>query len=540
MVQTEFWGSDIETTGLNPLEDMILGIAFSWASGKAVHYDWPNEIPLELLRLPQCFHNGTFDVAFLRFNNVKEINYAHDTRWMQHVIAPAMPKDLNFLGSLYSPYPRWKEVDDKDTVSGTVSRKIALATDTLPRETVRNLCCRDADVTRMAARRLILEMKLEGVEDAYYKIMMPLANTCVDMRLKGVKIDLRALGEAYRETIVNLRHIEKFFHKAGWNPRSPIQMKQLLNQAGIKCKGTHRHILDALAKREEYMDNALLQALRQHRELDANRKVYKGYAKRHRNGRLHIDFDPSGTDTGRLATKNPSLTTNPRHRHIFIPDEGYGFMNADYSRLELRTIAIMADDERMIDDVYNKDFHKESRIRVYGKDDVTPHEKRRAKATVFGPIYGRGARSIAMEHGIPVAEAQRIMDAVLRPYGRFREWMDHVEYKARRDNKLQSPFKRQKHFFVGNIRGQAVNFFAQSPAADITLKALIEINREATPLLTQHDNILIQYPLGEERRHYEMLKDIMEKPYPEMRDFRFPIEVKVGMNWRDMEIYNGN
>lgn len=539
----DFLSCDIETTGLDPFKDKIIGLAFSDKPGFAVHFDWPAHIP-QLYKQPLCFQNGIFDVCFLRQNGVKHVNYVHDTKYMQHVIAPDLPKSLAFFNSIYSPYPYYKEFDDKD--SKYAGRKIrTIIQEIEDREIIRQYCCRDADVTRIAAKRLLVEMKLENVEKPYYEIMIPLANTSINMRLRGTPIDESRLEQAHNEVVGTYDQLQASMEAQGWNPRSTHQMKQLLDAVGLNVgKSLDKDALEKLW--DKYPDHPILAAIIRHRKLDTDRKVYESMMRSLRNGRIHTDWDPSGTRTGRIASRDPNLMNlTEHHRDIFIADPGMNLMSADYSRLEIMVAAARSNDPDMINDAWNKDIHAEYRKWVYGKEEMPYYETRVAKMIVFGAMYGRSAKSIAQQFKVTVNEAQRMIDHLMNRYPTFNRQLEEDKRVAATEGKIRTPFGRVRHFYEGNIKSMAVNTPIQSGAADITLKSLNRLESETRSLagdvlMSVHDQIIIQYPRGEEQEYYSLMKDVMETPVPELGNRRFPIEVKIGPNWKDLKVYARN
>jgi DNA polymerase-1 len=388
-------------------------------------------------------------------------------------------------------------------------------------------------------------MKLENVEKPYYEIMMPLARTSVNMRLRGTPVDEEKLEKAHSEVVGTYDQLQETMENQGWNPRSTHQMRQLLLAMGLKVgKSLDKENLEKLWL--AYPEHPVLAAIIRHRKLDTDRKVYESMMRRLRNGRIHTDWDPSGTRTGRIASRDPNLMNlTEHHRDIFIADPGMQLMSADYSRLEIMVAAARSNDPDMIDDAWNKDIHAQYRKWVYGKEEMPYYETRVAKMIVFGAMYGRSARSIAQQFKVSVAEAQRMIDHLMNRYPIFNRQLEEDKRVAATEGKIRTPFGRVRHFYEGNIKSMAVNTPIQSGAADITLKSLNRLESELQSgegdvLMSVHDQIIIQFPDGEERRYFEMMKDIMETPVPELGNRRFPIEVKIGPNWKDLSVYARN
>jgi DNA polymerase-1 len=266
-------------------------------------------------------------------------------------------------------------------------------------------------------------------------------------------------------------------------------------------------------------------------------------------GRIHTDYLLHGTVTGRLSSANPNMQNIPRKspiKRMFIPSEGYTFVEADYNALELRVAAWYSNDEKMLE-YFDKgiDFHRRVGSAVFNKpeEEVTDHERFLTKFITFGLLYGRGAKSLADgELGGTYAAAERYIQRFFEEFPQLHAWVRKMEHDAVHDGVITTPFgrKRRWNFITPDIewkiRKQAVNSPIQSMASDLCLSALTRLDdrlrREGLGFVlgTVHDSIMYEVRTEQLEVALPIIREEMEaSPIPS--SVKWQTDISYGPNW---------
>jgi DNA polymerase-1 len=270
--------------------------------------------------------------------------------------------------------------------------------------------------------------------------------------------------------------------------------------------------------------------------------------------RVHTHFNLTGTVTGRLSSSDPVNLQNISRgnlRNIFIAKPGYTLIEGDLSQAEVRAICWLARDEKLRDVLLSGvDVHIRTASLMHNKkpEEVTKAERTAAKTTTFGLLYGMGAKTLAKNLKISVAEAQRLVDLYFSIYPGVRKWVVEVENLVLSGQPYYTPFGRTRHFDPitaenrDEMLRQSVNTPVQSTASDITLSALIRIDKrirkgdfgKSRLILTVHDSIMLEVPEDAAEEIARAVKDEMEQPV--LGDWLpFPADVKIGKRWGSMK-----
>jgi DNA polymerase-1 len=270
-------------------------------------------------------------------------------------------------------------------------------------------------------------------------------------------------------------------------------------------------------------------------------------------GRIHSTFNQTITTTGRISSTEPNLQNIPIRlelgrelRKVFKPREGYVYVDADYSQIELRVLAHMANDEKLINAFKEgQDIHALTASQVFGVpfDEVTPLQRRNAKAVNFGMIYGIGAYSLSQDIGVSVKEAEQYMKGYFEKYPNIKQFMDDCVENAKKTTKAVTLFGRTRFIpelassnFVQRSFGEraAMNMPVQGTAADIIKIAMVRVHdklkgHKSRLILQVHDELLIEAHKDELEEVRNMLKEEMENAVK----LNVPLEVDVhtGNNW---------
>jgi DNA polymerase-1 len=369
--------------------------------------------------------------------------------------------------------------------------------------------------------------------------------------MEGVAIDLEYSDELVDKYLGVLEPLEQELKPWVENPRSPQQVKAALHDMGFRVGSTDAESLENVAKKvkPESDTNKFIQLMLTHRR---EQKLYgtyvKGTRKRLYRGRVHPTFLLHGTTTGRLACRNPNLQNVPRESSIrrqYVPEPGNVFVQADYATIELRVLAVESGDQ-FLSGIFRdgRDLHDEFSLKFYGPG-FTKDQRVRTKAFVFGTAYGREPYSIALEYGIPMAEATKVQAELLELMPDYRQWREdllHQVFHTQED--IVTRFGRHRRFWLiteankKDVQNQALAFKPQSTASDVNLSAFTRLRRDhgLHTRIPVHDSILVECPIGDAGDVSRLMVAVMEDTAKEHLgdNIPFPVEVKFGESWGDV------
>lgn len=532
---------DTETTGLDVLKDRILGHSFSdGETACAVYYREPIkddprwEVVQDFLEDPQrlkCWQNGSYDTEIARSHDIIDDGFVFDTRLAQQMLYSDLPSDLDHLRGQWTsirPYkPTKKEM--KRIAHWSKDRMLEYANwDALTTYQVME-----------AQQKYLGEKQLALMND----LLIPLVRAIGRIHRRGFKVDVPTLAGLYASCEPKVDAIYAEFAKLGVNPRSPQQLAKFFG-----LKSTAVPILERKIKRQapKYQ---LMEQLLEFRKYDKLASVYlKGVYDRLVDGRIHTNFKIEGTGTGRLSSENPNLQNVPGEmKSIYVADEGYEIVEADYSQVELWVGAILAylisGEDNMLQDLKSgMDVHFEACKLCFPHIEIK-HNKRKkdftvrqgfiAKSVVFGTFYGRTPRSIAIEFGVTETEARSWQLKILNHYPELAHYREWVEKTYRRDGFLETPFGRIR--YLQDVK-QGYNFPVQSTASDITLWSIVLLDQAGIEILaTVHDSVIMQVPSNEFKDKVLLIQSIMERPVPELLNISFNVGYDRGPDWYNVK-----
>ncbi len=397
----------------------------------------------------------------------------------------------------------------------------------------------------------------------FYDIEVPLAQVLSDMERIGFLVDTDGLA---REGLQLSERIEAYkneiYTMAGeqFNINSPKQLGEILFEklklpSKKKTKKGYSTSVDVLeALRYEY---PIVDSVLKYRQLAKLKSTYcDGLAAAVANdGRIHSTFNQTEARTGRISSLEPNLQNIPvrtpegrRLREFFIAKEGFVLCDADYSQIELRVLASIANDEAMIK-AFNdgKDIHTITASEVFNipPDMVLPVMRSRAKAVNFGIVYGIGAFSLSKDIGVSRAEADQYIKGYLSTYTAVGEYMENVIKKAKEDGFVTTLFGRRRYLpelssSNGMLRAfgerAARNAPIQGTAADIIKLAMINVSArlkkelpEASLILQVHDELIVESPEKDAEKASAILREEMENAA--RLKVRLCADVHIGKNW---------
>lgn len=432
-------------------------------------------------------------------------------------------------------------------------------------EKVLQLCCAQA----LAAIRLypVLEETLKKLEmdSLFYTIEMPLVFTLYRMEKCGICADKEALvclSAKLEEEIFTLE--KEIYQKAGetFNINSPKQLSVVLFEkmqlpAPKKTKSGYSTSVDVLEKLRD--EAPIVDDILNYRQLTKLKSTYADALAEAigTDGRIHCSFNQTITATGRLSCTNPNLQNIPVRtelgrsiRKVFVPEDGYVFVDADYSQIELRIMAAMSGDRNLIDAYRNKvDIHRLTASEVFHVpfDEVTAELRSNAKAVNFGILYGISSFGLGQGLNISRKEAEQYIAKYFETYPVIKEFLDKLVEEARNTGAVKTVYGRIRPIpeisstnFMQRSFGEriAMNSPIQGTAADIMKLAMIRVEKrlreeaKASKLILQiHDELLVEAAVEEKDLVVRILKEEMESA----AQLAVPLvaEVQEGLSWYD-------
>ena len=402
-----------------------------------------------------------------------------------------------------------------------------------------------------------------GMISLFEEIEMPLAFTLDDMEKEGILVkaeELKIYGEQLQVRIEELE--KKIYEQAGetFNINSPKQLGVILFEkmgmpGGKKTKtgySTAADVLDKLAPEYPFVADIL-----EYRQLTKLKSTYADglAAYIEEDGRIRSTFNQTITATGRISSTEPNLQNIPVRmelgrmiRKVFVPKPGFVFLDADYSQIELRVLAHLSGDEMLIQ-AYREaqDIHRITASQVFHIpfDEVTPLQRRNAKAVNFGIVYGISSFGLSQDLSITRKEAAQYIEQYFATYPKIKSYLDGEVEKAKNDGYITTMFGRRRPVpelkssnFMQRSFGErvAMNSPIQGTAADIIKIAMVRVNRalreanlKSRLILQVHDELLIETAIDE----LEVVSDILEREMRQAADLAVPLEVDMhtGNNW---------
>lgn len=565
---------DTETTGIDPIQALLVGIAFSWENHRGYYVamgEDEKEMEEWLKLLEPTFSNPDiekygqnlkYDLHILKSYNIDVKGALFDTMIAHFLLKPEQRHNLNIMAEHYLDYSM---VSIEELIGKKGGRQASFRT--VEKEKAKEYACEDSDITWQLANKFKKLVREEGLEDLLLRIEMPLVKVLMEMEHKGIKLDVDALkifAKKLREEIIQL---EGDIHKlAGveFNISSPKQLGEVLfdnlkivdspKKTKTKQYATGEDILVQLSEKHPIIDKIL--------EYRSLRKLLSTYAEalplllKPKTGKIHSSFNQAVVTTGRLSSNNPNLQNIPireeRGREIrraFIPEKpGNLFLSADYSQIELRLMAHLSDDPVMIEAFVNgDDIHTATAAKIYKipLDEVTRDMRSRAKTANFGIIYGISAFGLSQRMRIPRAEAKELIDGYFNTYPGVRDFMDKCIVRARDKGYVETMYGRRRYLtdilsrnsvVRGNAERNAINSPIQGSAADIIKIAMVNISKamkkealRSSLILQVHDELNFDVLPGE----IEPLRRIVKEEMENAAQLKVPliIDMGVGANW---------
>ncbi len=561
---------DTETSGLNPFEDELLGVSFSWQDGLAYYLPAKKEW-LEAIKpimadseIKKAGHNIKFDLSALASVGVLVAGIYFDSMVASYLINPGS-RQHNLDGLAFSEFGyQMQPIED---LIGKGKNQITLKEVSI--EKVSDYSCEDADFTWRLIKPLTKQLKEKNNFGLLEKIEIPLIPVLAEMEKNGIEVDVKYLKKMEKEVGGRLEKIEqKIYTIAGekFNIASPLQLKQILfEKLKISTQGLSRTktgISTAADQLEKLKgQHEIIDYIMEFRELAKLKSTYIEALPRlvDKNNRVHTSFNQTITATGRLSSSDPNLQNIPirtelgaKIRCAFVAGKEKVLISADYSQIELRIIASLANDKKMIESFEKgEDIHTRtaSEINNVPLEKVTKEMRYAAKAVNFGIIYGQGAWGLAASAGISRGKAIDFIDTYFEIHKDIFDYLENTKQMAHKVGFVETWFGRRRYLPEINSTIQpvkaaaermAINHPIQGTAADLMKLAMVEVYKglpaicsEAKMILQVHDELVLEVPKNCATKVAEFVKDKMENIYK----LRAPIEAEVeaGSNWGELK-----
>lgn len=580
---------DTETTSEDPMIAHLVGLSFSYDEGEAFYVPLryqeqgdtdlfgkvedrtgkDNPMPsvdldfvikelkplLEEKKIRKVGQNIKYDMLVMRNYGITLQNVGFDTMIAAYVLKPESNYKLDFLAEAYINY---KCISVTDLLEQGKQKLVTL--ESLPYLQASEYCSEDADVILRLYHRLEYELKKISLDNLCNDIEFPLIEVLADMEYTGVKIDTKILSNINEELITAEKRLEKDIYKLAGVPFNINSTKQLAEVLFNVLKlATKRKIKTGFST-----DNKVLEELTSEHPIAAKLLDYRTVTKlrstyteglmeiiNRKTGKIHTSFNQTVAATGRLSSANPNLQNIPIRteigrslRRAFVPEKkGNLILSADYSQIELRIMAHLANDENMIKAFEKKhDIHRETAAKIFKVKpaQVDQNMRRKAKEVNFGLIYGIQAFGLSQRLNIDQREGRDIISQYFKNFPKISEWLEKTKEFAHKKGYTETLAGRRR--YLPNINNKnsvvrqrderiAINMPVQGTAADMIKIAMVDIFNEfkkkklrSKMLLQVHDELVFEVEKGE----MEEVKKIVHNKMKNAIKMNVPVDVEMG------------
>ena len=558
---------DTETDQLFPMAAKLVGIGLCTSPARAWYLPTNGALGLErilelikpLLENPSIAfygHNIKYDLHIFKNHGIEIRSIGFDTMIASYLCNPQ--KNRHSLDALSLE----KFGKTKTAITSLIgSGKQEISMREVPIEKVGHYCCEDVDYTCRLKALFEKEILSEGLSKVLQEIELPLIPVLVAMERRGIFIDeekLNSMSGILRDELSRLENEIHTLAGEAFNIKSPKQLGEILfDKLGIrtggKKKSTRAEILEELKS-----EHPIAEKILEYRALEKLRSTYvealphQIYAK---TGRIHCSFMQTVAATGRLSCQDPNLQNIPirteegrKIREAFLPEkEGWSFLSADYSQIELRLLAHLSQDPKLLSAFQGcEDIHKATAATVFDLPlyQVTHKMRAAAKAVNFGIIYGQQAYGLSKELGIPLKEASLFIQKYFNLYQGVRDFIEASKESVRKSGEATTMFGRKRPIpdilsKNGLLRAAAerlaVNTPLQGSQADIIKMAMLKLHQEleksqlAHMILQVHDELIFEVRDENVSTLSQLVQTLMES----ITTLSVPlvVNISVGKNW---------
>ncbi|MBN2500007.1 MAG: DNA polymerase I [Anaerolineales bacterium] len=573
---------DTETTSTDQMQADLVGISLAVEPKKGyyipVGHNEGTQLPLDdvldVLRpaltnpdIPKAGHNIKYDYVMLARYGLEVSPLAFDSMIAEWLRDPASRN----LGLKNLAWVRQNvTMTEIEALIGKGKKQITMAE--VPLEKAAPYAAADAEVILRLKPELEADLEACKGTQLFHDVEMPLVKVLAEMEMNGIALDINFLKKMSGELEQRMGEIESKIYKAvgeEFNVNSTQQLSvALFERLGLtppdgtrKTASGHYStaagVLDALRDQHDVVEWVL-----EYREIAKLKSTYVDALPLQVNphtGRVHTSYNQTGTVTGRIASTDPNLQNIPirtelgrKVRDAFVAEPGKLLLAVDYSQVELRIVAHMADDKAMLDAfLADQDIHATTAAAIYDVplDEVTKVQRRHAKAINFGLIYGMSAFGLTRTTELTLAEAEDFVSAYFERFPGVKQYLDGIRDFAVKNEYVETLLGRRRYFYgLGsqtnqNIRNrelrEAVNAPIQGTAADIMKRAMLRVHSalkqsdlQAKIMLQVHDELVLACPTSELAETTRLVQDEMEAAY----ELKVPLktDARAGENWGKM------
>jgi len=577
--KAELFAFDTETTSLDYMQAQIVGVSFAVTPGEAAYVPLAHDYldaPAQLARdtvldrlrpllensaHAKLGHNLKYDMSVLANHGIRLAGIAHDTMLESYVLnSTASRHDMDSLSRKYLDHATITFED----IAGKGAKQLTF--NQIPLEQAGPYAAEDADITLRLHQHFWPQLdQAPSLAALYQEIEIPLVSVLSRMERTGVLVDAAMLRQQSGELAATMAEHERRAHElAGqaFNLGSPKQIQEILyGKLGLPVNfktptgqpSTGEEALQELADQ-----HPLAALILDYRALSKLKSTYTDRLPEQinpRSGRVHTSYHQAVAATGRLSSSDPNLQNIPirtpegrRIRQAFIAPPGYKIIAADYSQIELRIMAHLSGDERLLQAfASNIDIHTATAAEIFGvtPDAVSGEQRRNAKAINFGLIYGMSAFGLARQLGIERNAAQEYIDLYFARYPGAKLFMDRTRQQAREQGYVETIFGRRLYLTDINARQQqrrqyaeraAINAPMQGTAADLIKRAMLRADAwlrdtgvDTKMIMQVHDELVFEVAAVAVEESVAGIERCMK----EAATLSVPlmVDIGVGMNW---------
>lgn len=560
---------DTETTGLNIIDDHIVGMSFSYLAHQGYYvtvspHNAQQTIDtfktfFESQNIAKVGQNLKFDLLMLLNYDIQVKGTLFDTMIAHYLLQPELHHNMDYLAEIYL---RYKTVHIEELIGPKGKNQLTM--DKVDTEKIKEYAAEDADITWQLYEVLKIEIEKNNLQHLFSDIEMPLMLVLADLEHNGVHVDPIELQHSSAALTKRMNNLEADIHQmAGFkfNISSSRQVGEILfntlkidekarkTKTGQYC--TNEEVLQSLKGKHPIVEKIL--------DYRGLKKLLNTYIEslpqliNKKTGRIHASFNQTVAATGRLSSSNPNMQNIPVRdedgkeiRKAFVAEPDCTFMSADYSQIELRVMAHLSQDQNMVAAFFgDQDIHSATAAKIYHTDDVTSEMRRKAKTANFGIIYGISVFGLAQRLDIPRSEAKELIEGYFLTYPHIKQYMDESIAKAKTQGYVQTMLGRKRFLPDINshnaiVRGfaerNAINAPIQGTAADIIKIAMVNIRAKMkhlnlkSKLINQvHDELDFNVPNNELQTMRSLVKQEMESAVK----LSVPLKVDIGegKNW---------
>ena len=562
---------DTETTSINANDASLVGLAFAYKSKEAYYVPVPADPDachaivdifrpvLESSSIAKIAHNYKYDAIVMKRHGVELGGPIRDTLIAHYLLHPDLRHKMDYLAEVmlkYKPIPI-------ESLIGKGKNQLSMRDVSVDK--VVPYAAEDADITLQLDEILFADLDKDGLNALYHDMEEPLIKVLVQMEYNGVNIDANVLAQQSASVEQRLLELEKELYIAAGSPFNILSPKQVGEILFDRMQIPYRWKMSSKSKqystsedklKELEKDHPIVRQILAYRGLSKLKSTYLDALPKlvsKKTGLIHSSFNQALTTTGRLSSNNPNLQNIPirteegaKVRQAFVPRaEDRVILAADYSQIELRLIAEIADEKGMLDAfIQGQDIHRATAAKVFGVpyEEVNKEQRYRAKTVNFSITYGAGATNLAGQLDIPRSEAKKIIESYYQEYPGLKAYMTNIVESAREKGYVETVMGRRRYlrninsnnaFVRSGEERNAINSPIQGSAADMIKLAMIKVhqvleegNYDTKMIMQVHDELVFDVPKAELEELMPKIETCMKEAIPGLK-----VPILVGMDY---------